>query len=195
MRTANERQAPVTYDESPIDMPTSLPFIEGQTNKNMLAAAWKAAGLRPQYPCSTVHALSLVKLMGYSADNAAIGYCIQRYMDAPKKQGGQFQWEESDVIAFADCLERLRRWVPLHPSHVHKLTPDEYASAHVEAAKKKAALEAFTQMHPNELINLLVACEEKETREMLAFALKLGSGLIHIRGDEQTSSQTPADEN
>jgi hypothetical protein len=189
------RQVETQVDPSPINLPTGLPFVKGESNRSVLRAIGKAAGIKLDWPCNTQAALILADLAGYAADRSALDYCLLRgYCPKPRKDSKQYQyvWNESDVVAFLDALESLRRFKPLHPCHVHKLTPSELAAHHVEHAKLASAASAFNAMSENELVNLLAASEDAEQRKMLAAALKKKLGILDVRGNESATAYEPA---
>lgn len=189
----NNRQVQTKNDPSAIELPTGLPFVKGESNRVMLRAIAKAAGTNIDFPCNTQTALILADLAGYAADRPCMDYCLLRgYMPKPRKDRNQYIWTESDVVAFLDALESLRRWKPLHPCHVHKLSPDELAAHHLEFAKLKSVASAFNAMNEVEIINLLVASEDPEQRKMLAAALKKKLGVLDLRGNESVPSYAPA---
>lgn len=191
----------VIRDETPVQLPTGLPFVKGETNRRLIRAALKAAGVEPHYPITTPETLSLVGVIGYRADTAVLsngvrGGCFRRPQRAGAggKAGGRaFLWTEADIVNFADYLESLRRWLPLHEAHKHKMNPKEIAEGVKEIAAKKATFEALAQMHPAELINLLVGEGDQQKRAELAFALKTKLGLIHLRGNESVSQHETQD--
>lgn len=188
------RQVETKHDPSPINLPVGLPFVKGESNRVMLRAIAKAAGVsKIDFPCNTQTALILADLAGYAADRPALDYCLLRgYCPKPRKDRNQYVWNESDVVAFLDALESLRRFKPLHPCHVHKLTPSELADHHVEFAKLASAASAFNRMNEVELISLLVASEDVEQRKMLAAALKKKLGILDLRGNEDATAYEPA---
>lgn len=186
----------VVYDESPIELPTDLPFYANDTNKTLIRAAFKAAGITPRWPLSTREVHTVLRIIGYDANRQRQDYCLARgYLKSPPKERKAFVWNEADVVAFADALESIRAWLPMHPCHAHKYSDSELAQARIEAARKQAALQAFAEMHPNELVNMLVATEEKDTRELIAYVLKSQLGVIHLRGNEQVATVLPAEVN
>lgn len=187
---------PVTLDPSPVSMPTGLEFRRNDTNRRLLRSAWKAVGLNPRYPLSTDEALSMLKLMGYEVNRRRFSHHMKYgYVQPPPKQGKDFRWDEQHIVAFADSLESTRNWIPMHPCHVHKLTDEERIAHQVEAAKRHAAIVAFAQMHPIELIGQMTKCDNAELRELMACALKMQSGLTHVRGMEQPTDHIPAESN
>lgn len=190
------RTVNTVLDNTPINLPRGTTFQRNETNKSLLHAAWREAGANPEYPMDTRAVFALLRIMGFDANRQRLDYCIAReYLVPPQKERGQFAWRERDIVCFADCLEQLRAWVPLHQSHVHKLSADELAKAHQAAAAKSAAVTAFREMPVNEIINLLVHCEQTETRELLAMVLKEHIGLLHVRGNEQVPTHDPRETN
>ena len=190
------RTVNTVLDESPVNLPEGLTFQRGETNKTLLRVAWREAGVSPEYPLDTRGVFVLLRIIGYAAGRDRLDYCLQRgYLPSPKKERGQFAWREADVVNFADALESLKAWIPLHPVHVHKLAPHELARAHQEAAARKSAVDAFRAMPPNEVINLLVACDNGETRELLGLVLKEQTGLLHVRGNEHVPEHDPRETN
>lgn len=185
-----------TYDERPLTMPEGLDFSPKETNRRLLYAAWKTAGAKPRYPLDTRTVFAVLKLMGYEATRERLDYCLQReYMPKPDKDRGAFIWREADVINFADALESLRAWLPMHPCHKHKLTPDEFAKALGQAAAAGSAVKAFVEMPFHELLDLLAKCNVPQTRELMVAAIKVRTGLIHLKGAEQVPALDPSEAN
>jgi len=183
-------------DSSPVEMPTGLEFRRNDTNRVLLREAQRAAGICLEWPVDTRTVFAVLGIMGYRADRSALDHCLGRnYFPRPSKHGGEFQWREADLIAFADALESLRRWQSMHPCHRHKLSPDELARHAVEAAQKQAALQAFAAMHPNELVNLLVECEQQDTRHLIAAALKDRLGMLNLKGTQPVPEHSSAETN
>ncbi len=180
--------AKIKYDETPIQMPQGQAFVKNITNRKLLQAAWKAAGLAPRYPLDTRSVFALLKLMGYAVSRAVFEYHVSReYFALPSKVRGCFVWTEREIVSFADSMESTRNWLPMHPCHAHKLNADEIAKATKEAAARSAAINAFDAMPTDEVIGLLATCETASTRELLAIALRKKLGLLNIRGDGPTT--------
>jgi len=183
-------------DTNPIEMPTGLEFIKGQTNKTLLRAAWKTAGLNPAYPVDTRAAFALLKIMGYRADSPRLDYHLSRcYIEAPRKVRGEFRWTETDIIRFADSLESTKNWLPMHPCHSHKLSGDLLTRHIAAAASLGATVQAFERMPEGELLSLLVSCSDQDTRELIASVLKKKSGMIHLKGSDQVPDHDPQEVN
>jgi len=184
--------AKIKTDEAPVEMPQGQAFIKNITNRKLLAAAWKAAGLAPRYPLDTRSVFALLKIMGYGVSRAIFEYHVAReYFTLPQKQCGQFVWTEAGIVSFADSMESTRNWLPMHPCHAHKLNADEIAKATKEAAARSAAINAFDAMPTDESIRLLETCGNADTRELLAIALRKKLGLLDVRGNEETTAPNP----
>lgn len=189
--------AKIKTDNSPVNMPVGLAFIPKQTNRKLLAAAWKAAGLAPRYPMVTKDVFSLLTICEYDATRKTLDYhLMKRYFDAPDKQNidgrSQFAWKETDVIAFADSLESTRNWIVGGSQiHVHKFTPDQLAKASRLIKSRNVAFQAFEKMTVMDLFHLLTVNDKKETRELLVISLKRKLGLLHVKGDEETTAPVP----
>jgi hypothetical protein len=182
----------LTFDENPINLPQGLEFSKGESNKQLIRAAWAEAGIKPAYPLDTREAFAMLRIIGYEANRARMDYCLARqYMPPPPKEGYGFAWREQDLVNFADALESLRAFVPLHPCHVHKLSKNELTKATVEAARRKAAHEAFMSMTFNELVGLMVNCEDLPTRELMGNALMFKTGAVHVKGKQKVPKHQP----
>lgn len=189
--------ATLTYDERPLaSMPEGLDFSRGETNRILLRAAWKVAGLLPTYPIDTRGVLALLKICGFDANRQKLDYCLKRrYFSAPKKRGNDYQWNESNIIDFADTLEGMRKWLPNHPVHRHKLNSDERSTHEVESGKMSAALEAFSNLSIAELISRMVEAQRERTRELLGAALSARIGVVHLKGNEKVPDHAPQEVN
>ena len=157
--------AKIKTDEAPVEMPQGQAFIKNISNRKLLAAAWRAAGLAPRYPLDTRSVFALLKIMGYGVSRAIFEYHVApEYFTLPKKQRGQFVWTEAEIVSFADSMVSTRNWLPCHPVHIHKLNADELAKAHKEAAARSAAINAFDAMPTHEVIGLLATCDNPDSR-------------------------------
>ncbi len=183
--------AKAVVSERPLpSLPTGLPFVRGETSRKLIRAGLRAAGIRLRWPVDTPTAFSLLKLIGYSADRPCLSHCLKRqYLPFPKKSGGNFEWTEQDCINLADALESLRRWVPMHPAHVHKYNPRELADAREKAQERIARLRELCGWTVGELAEALVKSDNPETREAIVMALQIRTGAIDCKGD---GSEAPA---
>jgi hypothetical protein len=175
-------------DESIPAMPRNMQFVKLDMNRQLLHAAWKAAGLQPRYPLSTNDTFALLRLCGYRIDRPSLDYILAKgKISAPDKDKNDrraYLWTEYDIASLADTLYKMRRFEPLHPSHQHRATADELIKAKQEAVAKAAAMQSFSEMSVPDLIRLMAESEKKETREMLATVIKMKLGYIHLKGNE-----------
>ena len=177
--------AKIKTDQAPVEMPEGQPFVKNITNRKLLAAAWEAAGIPARYPLDTRSVFALLKIMGYAPTRNGFEYQVSRQSFlVPEKVGRNFHWTEREIVSFADCLEAQRNWLPCHRCHVHKMNADELAKGYKENAARYAAIDAFDRMPTLEVIGLLATCENPETRDLLAIALKRKLGLLDVKGDE-----------
>lgn len=186
----------IINDPNPVQMPTSLPFVKGQTNKTLLRAAWRAAGLEPSYPVEdTREVFALLRAMGYQIDRRKMDYHHSRYVERPHRVKGNFHWTEADIVRLADSLESVKSWLPLHPCHRHKLTGDLLAKHQIAAASLGAACRAFSEMEEGELITLMAGCNSEDTRILIASVLKRKLGILNERGSDEVPATDPAETN
>jgi len=87
---------------------------------------WTGLGLCPSYPTSTQVVLRLLRNADYAIDIHVLDDFIRRrYIDAPPRRAGGYQWSAFAIYALTAALEYRRRWVPFSPIHAAKMTAFE----------------------------------------------------------------------
>lgn len=92
-------QVETVYDDSPATMP-EIPFSKGESNRELLHAAWRLAGIRPIYPADTRTVFALLKVMQYRIDRNLLQYVFRRgYANPPAKRSGELVWVTVHTLA------------------------------------------------------------------------------------------------
>ena len=136
--------------------PVGHRFKAGATPPALWQWAWEQVG-EPPRPLFRRELAGFLRLIGY---------------ELPDDTDAQQLWDESAVCKLMERLEAERRWVPLHPLHVHKLTVTERRQ-HTDRAIATLQLVRDLQNSPiEELIGLMVDAEPREARATVASILR-----------------------
>jgi len=177
-------------------MPSADPYIRGETAKRLIRGAQKTAGVKLTWPITTDVLFSLAKLCGYSLNRAGLSYIMRKsYVAFPEKAGGSLLWTLDNVVALFDCLEGMRKWLPLHPSHRGKYLPHELAAAEAAAKERVETLRELAGWSVPELVNALLATSDETLRESITMVLQSASGAIDCKGDGTEAPAADVSEN
>lgn len=153
------------------DMTEALGDQESCADK--LAGMWKAADQLPGYPVKTDDVVFLLRTGGGYDVSAELleGWIRSGMVPDVATPCGQFAWNAQNILCAATHSDIWRRFIPMDPRHIYKLTAIELT----EAVANAAGSTAFTDLETfdvNAFIEVLQRCEITEMRQTFAVALK-----------------------
>ena len=138
-----------------------------------LRPMWNAADKHSHYPAATADVVELLRAGGGFDVSIELleGWCRSGMVPDCKLRAGQFAWMPQNILTAAVQADTWRRWIPLDPKHIHKLTAVELAEAQANAAGETAFTDADT-FDVNAFVEILARCDNHDLRQTFAVALK-----------------------
>ena len=139
----------------------------------MLAPMWRAADIHPQYPCSSsVVAELLTSGGGFDCSIELLEtWARTRQIGQVPIVSGRFRWHAANIALAASLLNASRRWLPLHPSHLAKMSPSEVAEAQA-ASLGETIFSDLESVDCRTLLGTIANSDDAELRHVLCTALQ-----------------------
>lgn len=153
------------------DINTVLGTVEDCAAK--VAHLWRDADVHQHYPCSTETVAELLRSGGgFDVSVDLLQEWVRRGMvpDVPFRQG-RFAWGPQNILTAAIQADTWRRFIPLDPRHLHKLTAVELAEAQANAAGG-TAFDDLEKFDVQAFVQVLARCGDRQVRECFAVALQ-----------------------
>ena len=146
-----------------------------------LAHFWRAADMHSHYPASTADVVELLRAGGgFDVSIELLEEWARRGMVPDVKlRAGQFAWTPQNILTAAIQADTWRRWIPLDPKHIHKLSAVELVEAQANAAGETAFTDADT-FDVNAFVEILARCDNHDLRQTFAVALKTKLRLLGV---------------
>ncbi len=156
--------------ESPI--PAASPSEETECAYR-LAGWWKAADVHPSYPATSATVADLLKAGGGFDCSVELleSWARTKQVGTVPLQSGRFKWQPSNILLAASLLNASRRWLPLHPLHLAKMSPSEVAEAQA-AAVGESIFTDLESVDCQTLLGTIANSDDKELRLVLVTALQ-----------------------
>lgn len=133
---------------------------------------FRNADMLPAFPMSTERVVELLRENGFDVSITILENWIRSGMvPNVRLRSGQFTWAAQNVLAAAIHADTWKRWIPLHPKFIHRLSAVELA----EAQAGKAGETAFTDLDTFDIqafTVMLERCDDPQLRHVLAVALR-----------------------
>ena len=95
----------------------------------LLADMWQRADIHTSYPASSSVVAELLRDGGgFDIDVPTLeSWARSRQVGQVPILSGRFKWNSVNIALAASLLNATRRWLPLHPLHLAKMSPSEVA--------------------------------------------------------------------
>ena len=168
-----------TQIESPIPAAT---VAENDACADRLASMWTLADIHTTYPASTSTVAELLTSGGGFDCSIELleGWARSKQVGQVAIVSGRFKWQASNILLAAGLLNASRRWIPLHPLHVSKMTSVEV----LEQQARSLGQTIFDGLESTDcmtLLGVIAGCEDHELRLTLVAALQTKLTLAGIR--------------
>jgi len=158
----------------PTDTPVLFAGLKDDADcAERLAPMWNAADIHSGYPASTDTVVELLRAGGgFDVSVELLEEWARRGMvPGCRLRSGRFAWTPVNIVTAAIQADCWRRFIPLDPRHVHRLTAVELAEAMAQAEGSTA----FTDLDVfdcNAFVEILARCSDHDMRSTFAVALK-----------------------
>lgn len=137
-----------------------------------LAHMWQQADVLPCYPATTTTVVELLRGNGFDVNADVLENWIRTGMvPGVQIRAGRFAWSAQNILTASIQADTWKRWIPLHPRHIHRMSAVELAEAQAGAVGETAFtdldtfdVQAFTVM--------LERCNDPQLRHVLAVGLR-----------------------
>lgn len=159
-------------DRSAVERLAADPDALREACEERLMSAWAGVGSIPSYPTSTENAAALLRVRGYDvtptilAGWAAAPNMIPEIVHA----NGRVGWTATSIVNAMSHAENQRRWIPLHPEHLGKLTDVEAAEAQA-VALGSTVFDELDSVDCRSIVGVLVSAREHQDRIVIGAAL------------------------
>ena len=111
---------------------STIEFANEAECASRLAGMWTEADIHPHWPADSREVAELLRAGGGYDVTVELLETWARSKQVPnvKIRNGRFEWIPSNVMLAATLANVTRRWIPLHPKHIHQMTGSEVAMAH-----------------------------------------------------------------
>ncbi|MFN0199328.1 MAG: hypothetical protein ACKVT0_21470 [Planctomycetaceae bacterium] len=162
-----------TTNQSQVDTPNLTETIGDESTCILkLAAMWQAADILPAYPATTETVVELLRANGFDASIGILENWIRSGMvPGVQIRAGRFHWSAQNILTASIHCNTWKRWIPLHPKHIHKMSAIELA----EAQAGKVGETAFTDLDTFDVQAFTVMierCDDHQLRHVLAVGLR-----------------------
>lgn len=148
-------------------------FGTSDTCEERLDPLWKLADEIPAYPASTSDVVCVLrKGGGFDVSTELLeGWIRSGMVPDVELKSGQFAWNAQNIVVSATHAETWRRFIPMDPRHIHKLTAIELLEAEANAAGSTAFKDTDT-FDVNAFVEVLSRCDDSKMRHTFAVAFK-----------------------
>jgi hypothetical protein len=138
-----------------------------------LSAMWEAADIHPHYPATTATVTELLRSGGgFDVTEQLLEDWARRGMVPDVVvRSSRYAWSPTNILTAAVQCDTWRRFIPLDPKHIHKLTGVELAEAQARAAGE-TAFDDLEMFDVNAFVQILARCDDRQVRETFAVALQ-----------------------
>jgi hypothetical protein len=132
-----------------------------------------AADVHANFPASTATVAEVLRSGGGFDVSPELleGWCRSGMVPDVALRSGRFAWSPRNVLTAAVQADTWRRWIPLDPRHIHKMTAVELAEAQAVAAGSTAFTDLDT-FDVNAFVEILSRCNDHAMRQTFATAFK-----------------------
>lgn len=138
-----------------------------------LSDLWRATDSLAFYPCSTSDVVELLRVGGGFDVSPELleGWIRSGMVPSVRLRSSQFAWSAQNILTAMIQADTWRRWIPLDPRHLSKLTAIELAEAQANAAGSSVFSDLGT-FDVNAFIEVLSRCGDANVRATFGIALK-----------------------
>lgn len=137
-----------------------------------VAPMWREADVLPHYPATSETVAEVLRAWGLDVNRELLdGWARSSMVPDVRIRSGRFEWSPRNMLTAAIQADTWRRWIPLSPRHIHKLTAVELEEARANAA----GTTAFTDLEMFDacaFIEIMARCDDPNMRGTFAVALK-----------------------
>ena len=122
-----------------------------------------------KFPTSTANLFSIAGVLGYLIDRPWLNSGFSRgFVTKPPKDGHNLVWSFDAVLYVLDVLEDKRRWAPMHPRHLSKLSEDEFTQQKQDLTVITSKMQVWAGLSVQELVRALVDEDCRHSRLAVA---------------------------
>jgi hypothetical protein len=138
-----------------------------------LQSMWSDADMPARYPAGTDEVVELLRSGGgFDASIELLeNWCRSGMVPNVKIRAGKFSWLPTNILCAAIQMDTWRRFIALHPKHIHRLTGVELAEAQANAAGSTCFTDLKT-FDLNAFVEVISRCADNNMRLTFAVALK-----------------------
>ena len=138
-----------------------------------LASMWVAGDIIPFWPAATADVVELLRAGGgFDVNQEWLETCARsQQVGLVRIHGGKFSWAPSNVLRASALCNASRRWIPMHPAHVHKMTAPELAELQA-AAVGQTIFSDIDSVDVRSLIGVISNTNDPGLRSVLCVALQ-----------------------
>ena len=138
-----------------------------------LAPMWTRGDIIPCWPATTADVVELLRAGGgFDVTPELLDtWARSQQVGLVKIHGGRFSWQPSNVLRACALCDASRRWIPMHPQHVSKVSAAELAELQAAAVGQSI----FTDMDTvdfRSLIGVIANTNDAGLRNVLCVALR-----------------------
>jgi len=153
---------------------STLEFASEAECAARLQNMWTDGDIHPHWPADSREVAELLRSGGGYDVTVELLETWARSKQVPgvKLRNGRFEWIPSNVMLAVTLANVTRRWIPLHPKHIHRMSGAEVASA--QAAKVgETIFEDLDEVDCRSLLGLIASQHgnDIEFRSMLVTAV------------------------
>ena len=159
-----------TQIESPIPAASA---VENDLCAERLAGMWIESDIHPAYPATSSTVCELLRDGGGFDCNVELleSWARSKQVGTVPMQSGRFKWLASNILLAAGLCNAARRWLPLHPLHVGKMTSIEVLEQQSRALGQ-TIFDGLDETDCRTLLGVISNTEDLELRLTLAAALQ-----------------------